>query len=313
MDAPFSPGAPGSASPDSPESPDQTALAAALNLVLRPLAALAIARGLPYAAVEELLRQAFVDVARDDQPGQPAHGLVSRISTATGLSRREVTRLVQPDRPTTARPRWLAGELFTRWLGDPGLKPRRGAERRLPRQGPAPSFESLAQSITRDVHPRSLLDELCRLGLARLDDDSDSVVLVADAFVPKGDFSKMVAFLGDNVGDHLSAAVANTTDSKPRHLEQAIFADELSTHSLETMRVIVTEQWQTLFDRLVPTFESLIADDRAAGRPQNQRMRVGLYTYSTSTDASPDDRRGDKLEGSQRDGQDGSQGRAPSS
>lgn len=291
MVAPLSPDRSGPADSDSPASPDQAALVAALNLVLRPLAALAIARGLPYAAVEELLRQAFVDAVRDESPGQPGqstHGLVSRISTATGLSRREVTRLVQPDRPAAPRPRWLAGELFTRWLGDPALKPRRGVERRLPRQGTAPSFESLAQSITRDVHPRSLLDELCRLGLARLDADSDSVVLAADAFVPKGDFAKMVGFLGDNVGDHLSAAVINTTRSAPRHFEQAIFADELSTRSLDAMRVIVIEQWQALFDRLVPAFEALIADDRAAGRLQNQRMRVGLYTYSTSTDGTPD-------------------------
>lgn len=290
MDVPLPPGAPGasaspaSANPDTPASPDQQALESALDLILRPLAELAIARGLPYAAVEALLRRAFVCAARDAQPGLPAHGLVSRISTATGLSRREVTRLVQPGGAPAMRRRWPAGDLFTRWLGDPALKPARGRERRLRRQGPAPSFEALAQSITRDVHPRSLLDELCRLGLARLDADRDEVVLVADAFVPKGDFARMVGFLGENVGDHLMAAVVNTTNTSPRHFEQAVFADGLSTHSLEAMRAIVTEQWQAMFDRLVPAFEALLADDRAAGRVQDQRMRVGLYTYSAPTD-----------------------------
>ena len=53
----------------------------------------------------------------------------------------------------------------------------------LPRQGAAPSFESLAQEITRDVHPRSLLDELCRLGLATWDEAGDTVALSREAFV----------------------------------------------------------------------------------------------------------------------------------
>jgi len=274
-----------------PSTPDQQALQSALALVLRPLADLAIARGLPYAVAEELLRAAFVSAARraQPQPESAAHGLVSRVSTATGLSRREVTRLLQPGGAPVVSRRWPAGELFTRWLGDPALKPARGQPRRLPRQGPAPSFESLAQAITRDVHPRSLLDELCRLGLARLDEASDAVELQRDAFVPKGDFARMLGFLGDNVGDHLSAAVENTTADTTRHLEQAVFADELSSESLQAMRVIVTEQWQAMFDRLVPAFEALIADDRSAGRPQDRRMRVGLYTYSTNM---PGDRDG---------------------
>ena len=272
-----------------PSTPDQQALQSALARVLRPLADLAIARGLPYAVAEELLRTAFVSAARRAQPEPAAHGLVSRISTATGLSRREVTRLLQPGGAPVVSRRWPAGELFTRWLGDPTLKPPRGQPRRLPRQGTAPSFESLAQSITRDVHPRSLLDELCRLGLARLDEASDLVELQRDAFVPKGDFARMLGFLGDNVGDHLSAAVDNTTADTTRHLEQAVFADELSSESLQAMRAIVTEQWQAMFDRLVPAFEALIADDRSAGRPQDQRMRVGLYTYSTYMPGVGDD------------------------
>jgi len=43
-------------------------------------------------------------------------------------------------------------------------------------------FEALAQSITRDVHPRSMLDELVRLGLVQHDEDLDSVSLARSEF-----------------------------------------------------------------------------------------------------------------------------------
>lgn len=271
-----------------PSTPDQQALQAAFERILRPLASLALARGLPCAVAEELLRAAFVDAARQARPDPAAHGLVSGISTATGLSRREVTRLLGARRTSIASRRWPAGELFTRWLSDPALKPARGQSRSLPRQGPAPSFEALAQSITRDVHPRSLLDELCRLGLARHDEKNDRVELQRDAFVPKGDFARMLGFLGANVGDHLSAAVDNTTVDTTRHLEQAVFADELSRESLQAVRTLISEHWQAIFARLVPTFEALIAEDRLAGRRQDQRMRVGLYTYSSTMTAPGD-------------------------
>lgn len=84
--------------------------------------------------------------------------MVSRVSTATGLARREVGRLLQADATEPPAQRWLAGELFARWLTDSQGSYADGRPLPLPRQGAAPSFEALAQSVTRDVHPRSLLD-----------------------------------------------------------------------------------------------------------------------------------------------------------
>ena len=149
-------------------SADAEALVQAVNALLAPLAQLAIAKGMPCATVEGLLRQAFVRAARDAHPTCRRTGMVSRIATATGLNRREVTRLTQTD-VVPARRRPLSSEVFARWSSDPQYRDADGRPRHLPRQGAAPSFESLAQSVTRDVHPRSLLDELLRLGLAAVD------------------------------------------------------------------------------------------------------------------------------------------------
>ncbi|MFO1297897.1 MAG: hypothetical protein U1F25_16495 [Rubrivivax sp.] len=174
----------------------------------------------------------------------------------------------------------------------------------LPRLGPAPSFEALAQATTRDVHPRSLLDELCRLGLARLDAATDTVALQGDAFVPSGDRVRMLGFLGDNVGDHLRAAVDNVLASgKPPHLEQALFAQGLSAASLESLRPLLREQWAALRAAVVPALEARIAADAAAGALHRDavggeplaRVRLGLYAYqetAAAAGASGDDQPG---------------------
>lgn len=262
---------------------DTTSLTEALQMLIEPLATLSVARGMPFATVEEMLKKAFIDAAlgAHASANAAAHRMVSRVSTVTGLTRREISRLIQadkPDAPMRAPRRSPATQVFTRWIAEPSLKAANGKPMALPRQGPAPSFEELARSVNRDVHPRSLLEELCRLGLVRV--NGDTVHVVRESIVPKEDVDRMLAFLGNNVGDHLRAAVANVLTDPPQHLEQAVFADELSQASLNEFRQVVRAQWQELMQATVPLLHRLIEADQTAKRPQNQRVRVGMYMFS---------------------------------
>lgn len=268
--------------PQAAASADEAALLSAFSALLAPLADLAVARGLPCPVAENLMRQAWVQAANRAHHTLPAHRRVSRIATTTGLSRREVTRLTSEEHSATEAPRRpLANEVFARWLSDPQCRREDGRLRRLPRTGPAPSFEALAQSVTKDVHPRTLLDELLRLNLVRLDDRGDEVELLREAFVPQGDRLRMMQLLADNTSDHLRAAVDNVLGRGREHLEQAVFADELSTESIRRAREYMSEEWQALLSRAVPLLEGLIADDVERGRAQDQRLRVGLYCYTS--------------------------------
>jgi hypothetical protein len=278
--------------PSTPPGPtgtgfEQQALQEAVAGLVASVARLAVARGMPCAAVNEMLKRAFVQAADAAHPGQLAHRKVSRISTATGINRREVTRLMQPLVPTGGAPRGrsLASEVFAHWRTQKPYRGRDGEPRSLPRQGPSPSFETLAQTVTRDVHPRSLLDELCRLGLATWDEASDTVALAREAYVPQGDRVRMLTLLGDNVGDHLRAAVDNVLGDDRTHFEQAVFADGLSAESMASVRPAVRAQWQALLSALVPALEARIEADAALQPAPRGRWRLGLYTYQE--DAAP--------------------------
>jgi hypothetical protein len=252
----------------------------ALLDIFEPLAHLCVSKGIRIQAVEERVRSAFVSAARQAHSAPASGRFASRISAATGLTRREVTRLAAENKPRAARSRSPITELFTHWLSDPQLRGPDDKPMALPRQGPAPSFESLANSATRDVHPRTLLEELCRLQLGSHDLENDTVHLLQDAFVPRGDWQRMMAFLGDNVGDHFRAAVANVLADGKQQLEQAIFADELSRESLVQARELMSHQWRALLTQVGPQLERLIEEDRLAGRCQDQCIRIGLFTWS---------------------------------
>ena len=289
---------------------DQLAVMAAVDSVFAPLAQLCLSKGIRIQAVEERLRVAFVEAARAAQPAEPSRRLTgqttsritsritsrttnqttnrttSRISAATGLTRREVDRLQSAPAAAAKAPASPITELFTRWLSDPTLRGADDKPKPLPRQGPAPSFDALAQSVTQDVHPRTLLGELCRLQLATLDPATDEVKLLRDAFVPSGDWARMLAYVADNVGDHFRAAVANVLQGGKQQLEQAIFADDLSAESLAEAKAVMTAQWRRLLTEVAPQLEKMIEKDRLLGRAQDQSMRIGLYTWSSAMPAN---------------------------
>ncbi len=263
-------------------------LVAALATLLEPVARLAVARGLTYSTAEDLLKAAFVEAARRAQPSSAGERIVSRVATATGLTRREVTRLLDARQALPAARPAPATQVFTRWQADPSLHDAGGRPVALPRTGPAPSFETLARSVTQDVHPRSLLDELRRLGLVDVVDDT--VTLRHDSVVPAGDSGRAYRFLGSNVGDHLAAAVDNVLGETPPHVEQAVFADELSDESMVAFRDLAKAQWQNLLAAAVPALQALVDADAQAGRGSRRRVRLGLYAFSDAmTDVAAKD------------------------
>ena len=259
----------------------QNLLRDAAEDLLLPLARLCVSQGLPFGQTEELLKRAYVRAAREarrDDGGASGRDM-SQVSVSTGLSRREVTRISAELLPRAAQRPAPAIQLFLRWTSDRKLRGRDGQPKALPRSGKAPSFESLAASITRHVHARSLLDELGRLGLAELSEDGQTVHLLHDRFVPQHDDKRLFGLLAANVGDHLEAAVANVIHHDSRHFEQAVFADNLSQVSAEALRGIAQQQWRGVIASLVPELERMIAEDQEQGRPPAHRARLGMYTF----------------------------------
>lgn len=266
-------------SPEALQS-EQKALLAAVGRLLQPLAKLCLAKGLPIQALEELVRQSYVQAASEACEGGHPTRLTSRISTMTGLTRREVSRLLSKVTPALPATRSAATDVLTYWVSQPGYLNAKGLPLTIPRQGPAPSFEALAAGVTKDVHARSLLNEMVRLKLVAHDVSNDTVSLLKDIFVPSEDWPQMVGFLAANVGDHLEAAVSNVLGDGHQHFEQALLADELSQVALTEAQSLITAQWHHLMTVLGPQLQALMDADKAAKRPQDQALRIGLYALT---------------------------------
>ena len=210
---------------------DTTRLQAALVRVLRPLVRLLVRRGITFPALCDMLRELYVNVAEYNFALAGKEQTDSRVSLLTGIHRKEVRRLRGAGAPVSAVPASLSrtSRILARWLADRTMSDADGQPRPLPRVAPPgqASFETLVESVTRDLRPRAVLDEWIDKRLATLD-AADVVTLLDRAFVPRGGDEQQLYYFGRNLHDHVAAAVANVSADTPRFLERAVHYDGLS-------------------------------------------------------------------------------------
>ena len=248
----------------------------ALARILRPAVRLALAMGLKHPQLEEVLRDLLLDEARHLWRNQGvAQPNLSQLSITTGLNRKDVTARVRQTRdPLPVTEGSAAAKAFTAWLQLAAEVP---AHRRLriADTGEGPSFELVARLATRgNVHHRAILEELQRLGLVTVLEGE--VEMVGDGFVPANSLRDLLAFTGDNVRDHLLAAVSNTLGQEPRMLERAVYASGLTAQECERIHQLTREHWDAVHYKLVR--EMAQAYSKAEGQG-TARMRVGIYVY----------------------------------
>ena len=259
----------------------------ALRRLLRPLVRVLIAQGVTFPALGKLLKEVYVDVAERDFPvaGRPQSD--SRISLLTGVHRKDIKALrerdagLAPASPLVSR----NAKMLVVWTGDPAYLDERGRPRALPRHAAeGPSFERLAESISKDIRARAVLDEWLRLGLVRLEDD-DLVVLNSEAFVPREDFEDLAFYFGRNLHDHIAAAGRNLLGEKPPRLERAVYYDKLTPATVEALAALSREIGQDALLRFNrKAYELAEADE---GKPDAEgRMSFGLYFHGEADEPS---------------------------
>ncbi len=254
--------------------------------MLAPLVGALIRQGITYPQFAASLKLVFLEAARQELRAGNQRETDSAVSVLSGVHRKEVRAVGATAEPQISSTLTLASQIFTRWVTDPIYRDKRNKLKDLPRSGSDKSFDALAISVSKDVHPRTALEELVRLGVVTLKEEL--VRLNARAFVPKQGFKETAALLSHNVADHLAAGAHNlTSPDDSKFLEQSVFARGLTVEATAQLGVFAREIWAEAFEKVVPRAEKLIERDK--GNPDaNQRMRFGVYFYAEETKPQED-------------------------
>jgi hypothetical protein len=268
----------------------------AAERVLLPLVRLLLDNGIGLPTAVEQLKAAYVKVADREFRISGRLQSDSRVSILTGVHRKDVRRLRREPVADDAPPRSvsLGGQIIVRWTGRQEYLDSRGRPRALPRlrrDGGARSFEALAESVSKDVGPRAMLDELLRLGIVEIN-RRDCVRLNKAAFVPREGYEEKAFYLAKNVHDHLAAAVDNLRGDTPPHLERSVHYAELSEHSVAQLRRLAERVGMHGLNRINRVAQALKQADTKHQRG-GHGMTFGTYFFSAGEDR-PDHDTGEK-------------------
>ncbi|HPK32231.1 MAG TPA: DUF6502 family protein [Ottowia sp.] len=262
--------------------------------LLRPAIAFLIRNGVAYPAFAAAAKELFLQQARAELERDSRQPSLSALTILSGVHRCDVRKLTAtPDSQDrhAQQDLNLASQVVSRWLSDPRYLARDGSPAALARSVPVvaaglkktrrASFDELASSLSTDVRPRAVLNELERLGMVAV--EGDRVRLLEPGFVPRQGFAEMATLMSENVRDHVAAATLNL-EGGHNFLEQAVFVEELSAASAHRLHVCAARAWQAAFQTVMREAHTLHAHDKRHTPPaqRTHRARFGTYFFESN-------------------------------
>ncbi|MEM8569264.1 MAG: DUF6502 family protein [Pseudomonadota bacterium] len=240
---------------------------AILVRILRPIARFAIAHGLSFGQAQEALKRAYLAAAQDASEQERATD--SRLSLLTGLQRRDIVRLRDQRDPDQTVVSPLTRVLHL-WYADNFY----GCGAPLPRRGSGASFDTLARAVRKDVHPRTLFDQLIETGAIAYDESLDLVRPLSRSYQPEAGSPEQLDFLARHLSDHAAAAVSNVLSDAPTFFDRSLHISKLSPEAISDLDTRFRDAEMQIFSELADRGEAL-----KASSPGNGRFRAGGYSY----------------------------------
>jgi Family of unknown function (DUF6502) len=268
---------------DTELSKRQLLIASALKRVFKPFVKLMLANNLTYTFAIDVIKGLFVEVADKDFSIDNKRQTDSRISLISGVHRKDVRRLreyspeVDEVMPANIS---LGSQVIALWNANPDYLNEAGRPKPLQRfaaSNPNESFEALVRSLSTDIHPRAVLDEWLRLGIATIDEEN-FVHLTTEMFIPHAGFEEKAFYFGHNLHDHAQAAVSNVIGQQPSFFERCVHYDQLSSSSVDTIAEFAKKHSMKVLRGVNKVSDALALGDKVT--KSNMRMTYGVYFYA---------------------------------
>ncbi len=257
------------------------ALSTAAIRLLRPLVRLLIRNGVSYGTFADLAKWLYVDVATKEFGIKGRKQSTSRVSVITGLSRKEVMRVRQLDRPddrATTEGYNRAARVIAGWRRESDFLDEKGEPATLPMVGSGGTFSELVKRYSGDVPARAILDELIRVrAVEHLEDGS--VRLLARAYIPASSEADKLNILGTDVG-YLIATIDHNLQPSANEpfFQRKVAYDNLPDEVLPEFRKLSAGKAQALLERL-DRWLSERDRDVTPSVESSGRNRAGLGIY----------------------------------
>ena len=206
----------------------------------------------------------------------------SAISLLSGVHRRDIREFRAVDalggiKPSPIESFGIASQVFARWITDPSYLDPLGKPVSLDRQN-GKSFDHLVFLVSQDISPKSVLEQLHRLGIVRIDNE-DVIHCEANCFVPRAGLAQMGRDISLTLRDHIQCCIDNV-EERANWLEQSIFVESISAESAHILHAAAAKLWRQNHQVLMRLAQDRFAIDQASATDTTHRARLGMYFFN---------------------------------
>jgi hypothetical protein len=257
------------------------ALSAATLRLLHPLVKILLRNNVSHRTFTELAKLVYVEVANAEFGIAGKKQTTSRIAILSGLTRKEVQRLLAQPRDTesvTEEEYHRASRVITGWVRDPDFGDGKGHPHPLRMEGKRASFRALVKRYSGDIPVRAMLDELLRVGAVKQLKDG-RICLLSRGYIPQKGPVEKLHVLGTDTADLISTIDHNVYQkpSKPR-FQRKVMYDNVPVAAAKEFQVLAAAQGQELLESIDRWLSHRDRDVNPASKGTG-RVRVGLGIY----------------------------------
>ena len=263
----------------------------AYQVLLGPLIRILLRQGISYAEFSEIAKAVYVEVALKDFKVAGRKATRTRVAVITGLTRKEVKRVIDEaikDRYEPKSKFSRLGRVLVGWHTDTDFTGPYGLPLELQYETNNPGELTFAELVKRhsgDMSPRSILDELIRVGAVRETDAGWYRVLrreyITDA--QGRDTFERTGFIVRNFVNTVDFNMTKSAPGKGRFERHVFPADGLRVEDMPLFDAFLRERCQTLLEEL----DNWLAKQPVPDAKKGDRVMhtgVGVYHYMTNED-----------------------------
>jgi len=250
--------------------------------ILRPVARIFLRNGITAVAFQELARKVFVDVAYDEFGIEGKPQTLARVSVITGLNRKEVARLHKLAAIDEEDRTWWnrAGTVLAGWTADSNFHTSAGFPLDLPFSGPSPNFSELVKKFSGDMYPRSIADELLRLGA--IEEVDGRLRMSNKGYAPDADPAAMVDILGMDTAELVETIDHNIqAEADDKLLQAKVLANNLPAEHIDAFNAYSKRVCHNAINDIAHWLNQHDAGKDASGTDARYRAGVGMFQINT--------------------------------
>lgn len=263
-------------------------LFSAIKKLLKPLVRILLQNGILYGALLDMIKPIYIEVASENIAKAGKKQTKSRISTITGIPRKEVQRLMDlgdVDDVWAFERYNRAARVVSGWIRDARFSDKQHQPLILSYDGKTPSFVELVAAFSGDIPARTILDELLEAEVVRKLQNGN-LQLIKRAYIPTSVESEKLGILGRDVAGLLNTIGHNIYQKEnPPHFQRKVFYDNLPEEFIPELKEFIETHAQALMEKMDQKMSANDRDTNPAIEGTGRRAAgLGVYYFEEDID-----------------------------